>query len=95
VLGAAFGPQIILVLLWKRASYAGAVAGMLVGFIVPLVWKNVYFGPSDTEPASALYTALGGVEIYNLPLAFVLALFVNTGVSLLSSRPSDARAVRR
>jgi len=74
VLGAAFGPQLILLLFWKRSTYAGCVAGMLVGFILPIVWANVY-------DASAT-----GVEIYNLPLSFIAAMIVNMAVSIARPR---------
>lgn len=40
-LGAAFGPVVILGLLWKKTSKAGAIAGMLTGLIVTIVWRNV------------------------------------------------------
>jgi sodium/proline symporter len=71
ILGAAFGPQMILVLLWKRASYAGCVAGMLTGFVLAPLWQLTYSAEAT------------GVEVYNLPLAFVAALAVNLVVSLL------------
>ena len=73
ILGASFGPQLILVLFWKRASYAGCIAGMLVGFVTAIVWELTY-GASDAP-----------IEIYNLPLAFCAALVVNVAVSLLTS----------
>ena len=72
ILGASFGPQVILILLWKRASYAGCLAGMLVGFATAIIWQRTY-GVSGAE-----------VEVYNLPLAFVAALIVNVVVSLLA-----------
>jgi len=78
MLGAAFGPQVILAVLWKRASYAGCLFGMLTGFVVAIVWAAVY--DKDTT----------GIEIYNLPLAFIAALVVNVLVSLIV--PSPARA---
>ena len=71
MLGASFGPQVILLLLWKRASYAGCLAGMVVGFAVAIVWPHVY----DAQAT--------GVEVYNLPLAFVTALVANVVFSLL------------
>lgn len=73
ILGAAFGPQVILILLWRRASYAGCLAGMMVGFATAILWKVYYM---DADPAPT-------IEIYNLPLAFVAALFVNILVSRL------------
>ena len=70
ILGASFGPQMILVLLWRRASYAGCVAGMVTGFVVALLWPQIY-DPSTNH----------GIQIYNLPLAFLAALAVNLAVS--------------
>jgi Na+/proline symporter len=78
MLGAAFGPQVILAVLWRRSSYAGCLAGMLVGFVVVLAWGEWY---DKTET---------GIEIYNLPLAFVCALVVNVVVSLIAPRGSEA-----
>ncbi|MFQ5423675.1 MAG: sodium/proline symporter [Phycisphaerae bacterium] len=70
IMGAAFGPQVILILLWKRASYAGCLAGMFAGFATALIWKLTY-GAGVHE-----------IEIYNLPIAFVAALVINVSVSL-------------
>lgn len=72
ILGAAFGPQLILVLFWRRATYAGCVAGMLTGFVVP-IWWELKFG-----------SKIGGVEIYNLSFGFICAMVVNVVVSLLT-----------
>lgn len=80
VLGAAFGPQMILALFWKRATHAGCVAGMATGFVVAIVWKydfdNTLFAGTPQE-----------CEIYNLPLAFLAALIMNLVLSLLTSPP--------
>ena len=38
-LGAAFGPALILILLWRRTSATGVVAGMLVGFTTAVLWR--------------------------------------------------------
>ncbi len=94
ILGASFGPQVILVLLWKRASYAGCVAGMATGFAVAVLWKMLdplsklaKANPAESfwpDVTASLQNALAGVEIYNLPLAFVCALIVNIVVSLLT-----------
>lgn len=71
ILGAAFGPQMILLLFWKRASYIGCLFGMLVGFVVAIYWQYEY------------NSTYHGVEVYNLPLAFACALIVNVVLSLL------------
>jgi Na+/proline symporter len=39
-LGAAFGPALILLLLWKRTSATGVIAGILVGYITAIVWRQ-------------------------------------------------------
>ena len=74
-MGAAFGPQMILMLLWKRNSYAGCLGGMLTGFAVAVLWKLVL----DNT------VTFGGVkiEVYNLPLAFAAAFMVNVFLSIL------------
>ena len=87
ILGASFGPQMIMLLFWKRASYVGCVLGMLTGFAVAIGWKLGYNPGED----SAFY----GVEIYNLPLAFVAAFVVNVVVSLITpSHTVDALEAR-
>ena len=85
ILGASFGPQMILMVMWKRSSYVGCLGGMLTGFAVALLWKGVFdnkvtFG--DVE-----------VEVYNLPLAFAAALVVNVILSvLIPDRPSQSES---
>ena len=76
VLGASFGPVIILGLLWKKANKAGAIAGMLTGFIVTIVWRNI----------PILKSAL-----YELVPAFLLALAATVIVSLITQR-SETKA---
>ncbi len=79
IMGAAFGPQLILTLMWKRASYAGCLTGMITGFAVVLIWKLAYsYDSSDST----------SIEVYNLPLAFAAAMIVNVVVSLLVSDSS-------
>ncbi|MDR1802816.1 MAG: hypothetical protein LBQ94_04360 [Treponema sp.] len=38
VFGAAFGPVILLSLFWKRFTFAGAVAGIVAGAVVDVLW---------------------------------------------------------
>ncbi|MFG0329034.1 MAG: sodium/proline symporter [Phycisphaerales bacterium] len=77
ILGAAFGPQIILMTLWRRSTWAGCVVGMVTGFTVALVWKR---GFDNT---------LGEVEVYNLTLGFVAAFIANVAVSLVTAPPGS------
>ena len=67
ILGAGFGPQILLALFWRRASGWGCVAGLATGFLVAIIWKQAY---------------AGSIEVYNLPLAFLAAGCMNVLVSL-------------
>lgn len=53
--GAAFGPVIILSLFWSRMTRNGALAGILVGAITVLVWKqNGWFGLYEIVPGFIL-----------------------------------------
>ena len=70
-LGAAFGPVIILGLLWKKTTKQGAIAGMLTGAVVTVVWKNV--------------GALKAI-VYELVPAFLLALALTWLVSLMTQK---------
>ena len=40
-LGAGFAPALILSLFWKRTTGRGVVAGMIVGLVVTVVWRNL------------------------------------------------------
>ena len=93
LLGAAFGPQVILLLLWKRASYAGCLAGMLTGFVVALAWPHVYHADvwGRVWPG-AFVDGNPVVQVYNLPLGFILALMVNVVVSLFTRPPTKSAA---
>ncbi|MEA4923100.1 MAG: sodium/proline symporter PutP [Eubacteriaceae bacterium] len=42
--GAAFGPLILFSLFWRRMTLPGAIAGMITGGVVDLVWYNLHGG---------------------------------------------------
>lgn len=71
--GAAFGPLILLSLLWKRTNIAGAFTGMLVGGITVLVW--VYY-PHDYK------------AVYEIIPGFILSFLTIIIVSLFTAPPS-------
>jgi sodium/proline symporter len=76
--GAAFGPLMLFSLFWKRTNFAGAVAGMLSGFLGVVIWKNVI-------------APMGGMwGIYELLPAFVFSGLCILVVSLLTKAPSQA-----
>lgn len=53
--GAAFGPALIMSLYWKRMNKAGALAGIIVGGVTVVVWKQLSGGLFD------LYEIIPGV----------------------------------
>ena len=53
--GAAFGPALIMSLYWKRMNKAGALAGIIVGGVTVVVWKQLTGGLFD------LYEIIPGV----------------------------------
>ncbi len=71
VLGAAFGPVLILGLIWDKTNKQGAIAGMLTGAIVTILWKNT--------------PALKSI-VYELVPAFILAFAVVLLVSIATNK---------
>ena len=71
VLGASFGPVVILGLLWKKTTKAGAIGGMLTGLFITVIWRNV---------------AVLKSYVYELVPAFILAFLVVVILSLLTQK---------
>jgi len=74
VMGAAFGPVVILGLLWKRANKAGALAGLITGSVVAVVWREVAFLKN---------------AVYELVPAFILAFLAVIVFSLLTGKEEN------
>jgi sodium/proline symporter len=75
--GAAFGPVVLFSLFWRRMTRNGAAAGLIVGAITVVVWKQLY--------------GYGGIfEIYEMVPGFLLATLAVVGVSLLDRMPEPA-----
>src|SRR5690554_295353 len=72
--GSAFGPLILLSLLWKRTSRNGAIAGMVVGGLTVLLW--IYLD----HPLKDWYAMIPG---------FTLSFITTVVVSLLDKKPSQ------
>ena len=76
-LGASFGPLTLFSLYWRRTTKQGAIAGMITGAAVVLIWHN-------------LIKPLGGVfGIYELLPAFILGCLAIFIVSKLTAEPSQ------
>ena len=76
--GAAFGPQMLLALFWRRSNKQGAIAGMVAGAAMVFIWKF-------------LISPMGGwLSIYELLPAFLISLAANVAVSSATPEPSKA-----
>jgi sodium/proline symporter len=54
--GSAFGPVVVLSLYWPRMTRNGALAGMVVGALTVIVWKQLGTGLYEMVPGVALAT---------------------------------------
>jgi Na+/proline symporter len=70
--GAAFGPLIIMSLFWKRMTLNGALAGMVVGAVMVILWKNLW----------------GDTGVYEIIPGFICSLLAIIIVSLMGKAPS-------
>ena len=71
VFGAAFGPAILLSLFWRRFNFAGAVAGIVTGAVVDILWLAF----------------LGGLGIYEIIPGFIASVIVAVVVTLATKAP--------
>ncbi len=78
--GAAFGPLIILSVLWRDTTKAGAVAGMIVGAASIVIFKN--------------FVSVEGHYLYELLPSFILSFVSIIVVSKFTARPSDELLAR-
>lgn len=73
VFGAAFGPAIMLSLFWRRFNFKGAIAGIVVGAAVDILWL----------------VFLSSTGIYEILPGFICGMIAAVAVSLLTKEPSD------
>ena len=71
--GAAFGPVVLLALFWKRFTYSGALAGIIAGFAVDIIW----------------YAFLSGTGVYEIIPGFIAGFIAGTVFSLCSAKPDE------
>lgn len=60
--GAAFGPVLLISLYWKRMNWSGAIAGVLTGGLVVVIWKQLEGGIFE------LYEIVPGVLLASLAI---------------------------
>ena len=82
--GASFGPVILLALYWKRFTYPGAVAGIVTGFAVDMVWYLLFTGDSGIYKIGLFNTG-----IYEIIPGFFCGMLAAVLVSLISKKPSQ------
>ena len=71
VFGAAFGPVILLSLFWRRLTFSGAIAGIVAGAAVDILWLAF----------------LKGIGLYEIIPGFIVGLLAAVVVSLISKAP--------
>ena len=71
--GASFGPVVILSLFWKRFTYKGAIAGIVSGAFVDVLWFVYLSKPTG---------------IYEILPGFLVGLIFSVIVSLIDKKPS-------
>ncbi|RJX69739.1 sodium/proline symporter PutP [Vibrio sinensis] len=72
--GAAFGPAVVLSLYWSRMNRNGALAGIIVGGITIVVWKQLTGGLFD---------------VYEIVPGVIFSTLAIVGVSLLTGEPDE------
>ncbi|WP_350940791.1 sodium/proline symporter PutP [Vibrio metschnikovii] len=73
--GAAFGPALVLSLYWSRMNRNGALAGIIVGGVTIVVWKQLTGGWFD---------------VYEIVPGILFSTLAIVAVSLLTGEPEDA-----
>lgn len=73
--GAAFGPIVIISLFWQKMTAKGALAGMIVGAVTVIVWKQL----SSTEHGLAIF------DLYEMLPGFIFATLAIVLVSKLTN----------
>ena len=71
VFGAAFGPVILLSLFWRRLTFGGAVAGIVTGAVVDILWLAF----------------LSSTGVYEIVPGFLCGLLATVAVSLMGREP--------
>ena len=73
IFGAAFGPVVLFSLFWKRFTYKGAIAGIVTGAIVDILWLAY----------------LSSTGIYEIIPGFIVCTIFAVVVSLIDKKPSE------
>ena len=80
IFGAAFGPAVLLSLFWKRFTYKGAVAGIITGALVDMLW--LWLPVAGGASLSAV------TKVYEIIPGFILGGICAVLVALMDKAPS-------
>ena len=84
--GGAFGPVVLLSLFWKRFTYKGAVAGIVVGSVVDILWLMLDEVKVVLDGGQVFVWNVSA--IYEIIPAFIACAVVAVIVSLIDQKPS-------
>lgn len=80
--GSAFGPIILLALYWRKLNYKGAVAGIIAGFVVDILWM-ILFNFEYYDMHSVAYNT----NLYEIIPGFIAGLATAIAVSYATKAP--------
>ncbi|NWO10990.1 sodium/proline symporter PutP [Chromohalobacter salexigens] len=83
--GAAFGPLIILSLMWSRTNGAGAIAGMIVGAVTVMIWISLGWNASF----------MGGSGVYEIIPGFIASFIAILVVSNVTKDAGEYKQISR
>ncbi|WP_163647492.1 sodium/proline symporter PutP [Modicisalibacter sp. 'Wilcox'] len=83
--GAAFGPLIILSLMWSRTNGTGAIAGMIAGAVTVMIWISLGWDASF----------LGGPGIYEIIPGFIASFLAILVVSSVTADAGEYQQIPR
>ena len=82
--GAAFGPVILLSLYWRRLNFKGAIAGIITGFVVDILWM-ILFNFEYYDMHSLAYNT----NLYEILPGFVAGMLAAVVTSLCTKAPGQ------
>ncbi|WP_280567466.1 sodium/proline symporter PutP [Chromohalobacter sp. 296-RDG] len=83
--GAAFGPLIILSLMWSRTNGAGAIAGMVVGAVTVMIWIELGWNAAF----------MGGPGVYEIIPGFIASFIAILVASNVTKDAGEYKQVSR
>ena len=83
--GAAFGPLIILSLMWSRTNGAGAIAGMVVGAATVIIWIALGWNGEF----------MGGPGVYEIIPGFIASMIAIIAVSSMTADAGEYQHITR